>query len=372
MDSILVLNYEFPPLGGGASPVSYEIAKRYVSKGYHVDVITMGYKGLPEFETIDGINVYRVKCLRKRKETCETHEMISYVLSAALFMAKRLKEKQYDICHCHFLIPTGVVAFFLKKLYSLDYIVTIHGSDIPGYNSDRFILEHYFTKPILRIIGKNAKVVCSPSLYLMQLAEQKIGNFNYMHVPNGIDLDEFKLDLSKPKEKIILSTGRLLERKGFHTLIRAVKDIELPYEVHIAGDGPYRQQLESLAKHSKTKIVFHGWLEKGTSELKNLYEKASIYVLVSSKENASIALLEGMAAKCVIISSNVSGCPETVGSAGFVIDFDDDGKLKQILIDLCSDPNKVDDYSNKAYNRLHSYFLWDKSMEKYITALNLR
>lgn len=47
---ILLLNYEFPPLGGGASPVSYEIAKHFVNTGHQVDVITMGFRGLPPFE----------------------------------------------------------------------------------------------------------------------------------------------------------------------------------------------------------------------------------------------------------------------------------------------------------------------------------
>ena len=41
---ILMLNYEFPPLGGGASPVSYEIAKAYAKLGHKVDVVTMSFK----------------------------------------------------------------------------------------------------------------------------------------------------------------------------------------------------------------------------------------------------------------------------------------------------------------------------------------
>ena len=65
-----MLNYEFPPLGGGASPVSYEIAKGYIKLGYKVDVVTMGMRGLNEFEIKDGINIYRVKCLRSKKEIC--------------------------------------------------------------------------------------------------------------------------------------------------------------------------------------------------------------------------------------------------------------------------------------------------------------
>ena len=370
MARIIILNYEFPPLGGGAASVSYEIAKRYVLKGFKVDVVTMGQKGLPSFEIVDDINVYRVRCLRKKKETCETHEMFTYVISAISFLVRRLKECKYDFCHCHFLIPSGIVALFLKKKYGLNYIVTIHGSDIPGYNNDRFQFEHHFTKPLLKNIGKNAKFVCSPSVFLKELAEDKIGKLNIIHIPNGIGLEELNFDLARSKENVILSSGRLLERKGFQTLIKAVKGIELPFEVHIAGDGPYRSQLEELAKGSKTKILFHGWLKKGSNDFKDLYETASIFVLASSKENASIALLEGMAARCAVISTNVSGCPETVGNAGFLIDFNDDEKLKEILLELCYDKNKIEEYAQKAYDRVNSYFLWDKSVDKYIASFN--
>lgn len=368
--NILVLNYEFPPLGGGASQVSFEIAKRYIEKGHDVDVITMGFKGLPKFEVIDGVRIFRVKALRKKKATCETHEMLSYVISAIFFIRKNIDIEKYDICHCHFLIPTGLVALYLKNRFDLNYVVTIHGSDIPGFNPDRFKLEHIFTKPLLKMVANKAKAVCSPSQYLKDLAAQNIDLEEIVYIPNAIDLDKFKLNFTKPKEEIILSTGRLLERKGFQTLIRAVKGIELPCEVHIVGDGPYRSQLESLAVGSKTKIHFDGWIEKGSEVLKDLYERASIYVLVSARENASIALLEGMAAKCVVITTNVSGCPETVGDAGFLIDYDDYRELQRILVNLCHDKEKIELFSRRSYQRLIEKFLWDDSIEKYLSVLN--
>ena len=54
---VLMLNYEFPPFGGGASPSSYEHARELVSLGHEVDVVTMRHAGLPKFEVVDGINV---------------------------------------------------------------------------------------------------------------------------------------------------------------------------------------------------------------------------------------------------------------------------------------------------------------------------
>jgi glycosyltransferase involved in cell wall biosynthesis len=329
----------------------------------------MGFRGLPAFEQVSGVNVYRVKAWRKKKETCETHEMLSYVVSAIRFIEKNLPVETYDVCHCHFLIPTGLVAWYLKKRHGLAYIVTIHGSDVPGYNPDRFTLEHHFTKPLLRRIARDARAVTSPSIYLQNLLAQSIGYQDAVHIPNGIDLDALGFDRTVPKEAMILSSGRLLERKGFQTLICAVREISIDCEVHIAGDGPYRPQLEALAEGSQTKIVFHGWLEKGSRELRSLYERASIYVLASSKENASIALLEGMAAGCAVVSTKVSGCPETVGDAGFLIDYGDVDAVREVLVRLCADPDLVRDYGERSYARVAAQFSWEKHVDAYLKLL---
>jgi len=304
-------------------------------------------------------------------EICSTFEMLSYVLSAIAFLRKKKEINEYDIVHCHFLIPTGLVAMYLKHKFNLDYIVTIHGSDVPGYNPDRFKLEHLFTKPILSRICHTAKAICSPSVYLKNMLISNVDCKDVVHIPNGIDLDNFELDLSKPKENIILSTGRLLERKGFQTLIKAVKDVTLPFEVHIVGDGPYRQHLESLAEGSKTRIIFHGWIERGSMELRSLYEKAAIYVLASSQENASISLLEGMAAGCVMISTNISGCPETIGNAGYLIDVGDDQALRNIFIELSNEKEKLAEFSKMSRKRLINEFLWESSIRKYKETMKL-
>ncbi|MFC1738220.1 glycosyltransferase family 4 protein [Planctomycetota bacterium] len=368
MLTILMLNHEFPPVGGGAAPVTFQLCRHLVRAGHRVDVVTMHYGDLPRFETLDGINIYRTPAIRKRPNICYTHEMATYLPGAIRRTLRLAKKQQYDIIHCHFIIPGGPLGLTVSKITKIPYIVTSHGSDVPGYNPDRFQLQHKFTRPLLKAVCKNAKMITCPSIYLKNLISDNIGDYEITHIPNGIDLENFKLDLTRPKGNIILATGRLLKRKGFHTLIEAVRNIELPFEVHIAGDGPYRNQLQKLADGSKTKIVFHGWLKQGSQELLSLYEKATIYVLVSARENASISLLEAMAARCVTITSNVTGCPETVGEAGFSIALDDADKLRGILIKLSEDKELIKQYSQKAYDRVVRNFSWDKIAEQYVQA----
>lgn len=360
---ILLLNYEFPPLGGGASPVSYEIAKNLShTHNYKIDVVTMGYKDLPAFEKKDGINIYRVKCLRSKKEICHPWEQLTYIISAKKFLRKHLKTHKYDINHTHFLIPTGVLALWVKKHFSIPYIITVHGSDVPGFNPDRFKFLHKFTKSSLRKICKNAKLIISPSKYLVNLINENIGNYPVKVIPNGIYIDKFT---PKEKNNIILSTGRLLERKGFQYLIRAVSEEDCGFEVHICGNGPMMPKLKQLAKKSKTKIFLHGWMDDTSKEYKNILESALIYTLVSEKENASIALLEAMSAGCAIITSNISGCPETVGNAGITIPPKNIKKLKKEIVRLIKNPNLSKKLGSLARKRVTTRFKWEVIIKNY-------
>ena len=86
--NILVLNYEFPPLGGGGAPVSRDIARQYSKMGHKVVVLTMGYKDLPTYETVDGVEIFRLKCWRSKKSSCMPWEQYTYILAVKKFMKR--------------------------------------------------------------------------------------------------------------------------------------------------------------------------------------------------------------------------------------------------------------------------------------------
>lgn len=371
MKKILVLNYEFPPLGGGASPVSYEIADRLSKTGdFDVDVVTMGYKNLPKYEEVNkNFRIHRVKCLRSKKEICHPWEQATYLFFGWFKCKELLKNSNYDICHCHFIIPTGILALKLKKRFGLEYVITSHGSDVPGFNTDRFKLLHEFTGNLLRKISKEAKNIISPSNYLKKLIVSNISRNienKIVVIPNGIDVEKFK---PQEKKKYIFSSGRLLPRKGFQYLIQAVSDENIGYEVHIAGDGPMMPELKRMAEKSKTKIFFHGWLNNNGEEYKNLLEQSAIYVLASEKENASIALLEAMSAGCAVITTNVSGCAETVGDEGLLIDPKDAIGLKEKVNSFINNQDKLERFQKLAVERVKKLYNWDIVLKKYIEVL---
>ncbi|HEY4497671.1 MAG TPA: glycosyltransferase family 4 protein [Candidatus Paceibacterota bacterium] len=355
---ILFLNYEFPPLGGGASPASFALAKNYVARGHSVDVVTMGFRGLARHEVVSKINIFRVPSFRAKTEICHIHEMASFVVSAIWFLRQHMKDARYDVCHAHFIVPTGIVALWAKKKYKLPYILTAHGSDVPGYNPDRFTAIHRFLQPLLRAVCVNAKAIVAPSHFLRELILKSMsGTENKLSViPNGIDPDQF---VPKQKKNIIVSTGRLLPRKGFQYLIQAVSGGNIGYEVHIVGDGPMMRELRSIAELSKTKIIFHGWLHNDSDEYKNLLGSAAIYCLCSLRENSSVALLEAMSAGCAVVTTNVSGCRETIGDAGVTIPPQDAAELKAALAELMNNSRLREEFQKKARERAINYFDWN-------------
>ncbi len=381
MKRILVLNYEFPPLGGGASPVSFELSQKLSETGdlvprsssapeseggFDIDAVTMGYKGLPKFEQVnEHFRIHRVACLRSKKEICHPWEQATYLVTGYLKAKELVLKNKYDICHCHFIIPTGVIAYLLKKFHGLSYIITTHGSDVPGFNTDRFQFLHKFTKPFLKAIIRNSKTIVSPSNYLKQLILQNVSkdfDEKIVVIPNGIDTNKFQ---PQEKKKWIFSSGRLLPRKGFQYLIQAVSNEDIGYEVHIAGDGPMMKELKGLAEKSKTRVVLHGWLDNKGKEYKDLLEQSAIYVLASEKENASIALLEAMSAGCAVITTNVSGCPETVGVAGVLIKPRDGSDLHQKLLHLVESQERIEELKNKSLKRAENVYTWEIVLKKY-------
>ena len=79
-----MLNYEFPPMGGGAGNATDNISKEMAKMGHEVTVLTSGYGDLPKFEIEDGVKIYRVFSWRKGIHDCGFRGAYTYLLSAAI------------------------------------------------------------------------------------------------------------------------------------------------------------------------------------------------------------------------------------------------------------------------------------------------
>lgn len=354
---ILMPNLEYPPLGGGAAPVTRGLARALVARGHHVDVVTMGYRGLPAEENEDGVRLFRVPALRSRLELSHVHELATYVWSGLRKVRALTREADYDLCHGHFLLPTGIIPYFLRKTPAFPpYVITAHGSDVPGFNPDRFTLLHRLTPPLLRRILRHASGLIVPSAALERLILGQFAGVTPVlaRIPNGVEIEDFT---PQPKEPRVLVATRLFERKGVQHVIEAMSHLpEQVYQLEVAGDGPQRHQLEQQARALRVPACFHGWLPR--RPLCQLFERSRIFVLATMSDNFPVSLLEAMAASCAIITTSAGGCPEVVGDAGIVVEPGDVGALREALTRLIRQPARAEELGRRAAQRARDLYSW--------------
>jgi len=335
---ILCINFEYPPVGGGGATVCRSIAEALVDAGHEVDVVTSGMKDLDEQEVRHGVNIYRVKCLRRHRFYSTAPELLSQILPSYRKALELTRTRNYDCNHTHFIVPSGIVAYLLKRKTGLRYVVTAHGSDIPGYNPDRFEFTHKLIRPMWRKVVRESDAITSPSHFMRNLIQKQI-DFPVTVIPNAYTPTFEEIP---DKANRVLVASRLVKRKGVQFLIEASDVLGDDWEVCIAGDGPYLPSLRKLAEKIRTPIRFLGFLPR--EELLKLYLRSKVFVFPSTQENFPMVLLEAMAAGCATITTTAQGCVEVVGDAAVKVAPGNVGELREALANLTGNADSIDRY----------------------------
>jgi glycosyltransferase involved in cell wall biosynthesis len=361
---VLKASYEFPPLGGGGAKVAHGIARRLVARGQPVDLVTMGFRGLPSREVVSGVQVRRIPGVRMRVSSCSFVEMIPYVLFAPWHMVRRVRKTRYLVNHSHFIFPDGIVAYIAKRLTGMPYVITAHGSDVPGYNPNRFRILHRVLLPVWKRITADASLIICPSASIQQLIKSSNPEVKTRIIPNAIDPDKFRPGVKQARRLLIVT--RMFERKGVQYVLRALAGMRDRFDVQIVGDGPYLAELQALARELDVPCRFWGHIDNDSAELKELYETASIFVFTSESENFPIVLLEAMIAGTAIITTRGTGCEEVVRNSALLVPVCDAPAIAGALGQLADDPALVARLGEAARARVIECFGWDSIIDQHL------
>ena len=152
--------------------------------------------------------------------------------------------------------------------------------------------------------------------------------------------------------------GRLVPQKGADWLLRAASRAAVPFTVDIAGDGPERDALETLARSLGLgdRAMFHGWL--GDEDARAVVRGARAVAVPSVwHEPAGLVTLEAAAAGRAVVASRVGGIPEYAGTEGslLVAPHDVDG-LAQALDRVAGDARLAETMGRAALARARRQF----------------
>ncbi len=361
---LLVVSYEYPPLGGGGAKVVEGLVTRFLNRGMAVDLLTMGYKDLPRYEEHGALRIYRTPSIRRNQTVCAAYEMIPYLLFAIPKALRLARQNDYVINHTHFIYPDGLISSVVKLFTNLRFVTTAHGSDVPGYNPNRFKLLHILLRPIWQLVtGRIDRVIC-PSDHIRKLIHAANPNVDAVVIPNGIDPDRFSP--MREKKCQLLSVTRIFERKGVQYLIEAFNRNARPgWTMKVVGDGPYLEELERLAEgHLNVELL--GFLENDSDELKELYETSAIFSLPSASENFPIVLLEAMIAGAAVITTEGTGCADVVGGSAELVTPRDVDQLAESLARLMDDEEYRVRCGREGRERAESLFAWERVVDKHL------
>lgn len=360
---ILVINYEFPPLGGGAANANYYIFNefsKYEKNELSVDLITSSQSCFRIENFSSNIRIHFLNIGKGENVHYQSNlDLLRFSYSAYFYGKKLIKKKKYDLVHAFFGIPCGFIA---TKL-GLPFIVSLRGSDVPFYNERFRIADKILFQRLSRKIWKRASSVIANSKGLKELALKTLANTEIEIIPNGIDTEQFsqkKYNSSSTEIKFI-STGRLIKRKGYEYLIKALRGID-NVKLTLLGDGNQREELQNLAKSLNVNCVFRGSIphEKIAAEL----TQADIFVLPSDNEGMSNSVLEAMACGLPIIVTKVGGTEELISENGIIVEKSSTESLRNAIFQYKNNPEKIEEHGVES-RKLAMKYNWENISNQY-------
>lgn len=372
---ILLVNYEYPPLGGGAGNATAHIASELTRLGVEVIVMTSSYKSMPVLTLQDGYHVLRVSAVRRHTDRCTPPEMMTFLFSASFSAFRLARKRRPDAVITFFGIPCGPVGLVLKLLFGIPYVVSLRGGDVPGFQPYDLAIYHKLTGPFIDLIWRRACAVVANSSGLKALAERFDRNLPIYMIPNGVDTRFFTPTTSQPGNRPvrILFVGRLVYQKGVDKLLEAVARMPSVDRtvLKIVGDGDLRVRLEGVVlKLGLHQVVsFEGWCKR--SEIVNFYQWADIFVLPSRDEGLSNALLEAMACGLPVVATKIAGNEEVVqeGETGLLVPPGDSGALNKALNELVQSEALRRKMGEKARALVKKRYTWRKVSQDYLSLI---
>ena len=357
---ILVVNYEYPPIGGGGGVICRDIAEEIVNMGHEVTVVTSKFAKLKDEEINGGVRIIRVPVFfRKKQNTASILSMLSYLPNSIFYINKLFKKEDFDIINTHFAIPSGPTGNFISKLKNVPNILSIHGGDI--FDPSKSLSPHktFGLRQTVKKMLTNADRVVAQSSDTKRNAtslydiKRKIDVIPLGIKPNGFKRKSKKeLGLSENKQTLI-TIGRLIKRKNLEELldIFAKMKKESDCELVIIGDGPenenLKQKINSLSLQDDVKLA--GRVDE---ELKFQYLNASdIYVSTAVHEGFGIVFLEAMECGLPVICYNRGGQVDFLrnNETGYLIDLGNKDSFFNNLLSLLNSSEKKEKI--KFYNK---------------------
>lgn len=379
---ILFLNYEYPPLGGGAANATAQILQEFV----HMDdmevhlVTSAAGKEAEHFHLGGKVHIHRLPIGKdpNKLHSQSLSDIIVYSAKALFFSWQLIRrEKGFDATLAFFGVPCGFLAYLLKICFGIPYVVALRGSDVPGY-SNKYNHLYFFLTPLVSFVWKHSAAVVANSKGLRDLALTVSPKQPLEVIGNGVDTKRFAPDSThRPANEFIVTPGasRVTSRKGLKYLVEAIQELaprfpQLRLKIMGDSDGNERAMLEALVREGNIsdRVEFIGRVPR--EETTRYYQEASLFVLPSLNEGMSNAMLEALACGLPIIMTPTGGAEELIqeGKNGIIVPFESNKDIAAAMEKFLTNPEKVQSFG-AASREIAEANDWRKVAERFKVVL---
>jgi glycosyltransferase involved in cell wall biosynthesis len=374
-----MVNYEYPPLGGGGGVAMQQMVRR-LGDLHETAVLTSRARGAASVEMEGNAVIHRAAVLgRHSRAVASMTSMFSFLPAGVWRGIFAIRHERPDLINTWFAIPSGPTGVLLSRIFKIPHVLTMIGGDI--YDPSKWYSPHrnVVTRSVVRWTMEHSRWLTTWSNDVRERALQLFGREVPIEVlPMGIDPPEFA-----PVERSALgmdrdayyavSIGRLIRRKRFDLLVdRFALSADPNVRLLILGEGPEEERIrERIAAHgleSRVKVPGAVWGEQKFQYLSN----SDVYVSVASHEGFGLVFLEAMACGLPVLATPVGGQSDILihGRTGYVLEHDADDLARRIH-ELFNAPEET--IAMREFNRRHaqSFFmeniadLWGETFERY-------
>lgn len=342
---------------GGAETHLLKLSKALLNKNWDVSLMTL----TDDLELISKLDE-RIKHYKLKFSFASIPLNIFRVL-------KIIKKERPQVIHSH-LFQSNILGRFVKLFYSkIKVINTTHCI----YDLERIaglspVFIYRFTKKWVDIHTAVSKTSLEHLLINNALPPSK-----GIYIPNGVFVNfDYTKIIHKHKSFMWLAVGRLIPVKNYNLLLQTCEELlkfDKNFELHIAGDGVQKKQLEALiiSKNLSNEVCLLG----NISNIPALMENYDAFVLSSDSEGLPMTVLEAMSKKLPIVSTRVGAVTEIIenGNGGLLAEPRNSNDLAKNMLKLMkSSKEELQSFGQNNFKFLKNNFTMEIVVEKFLEA----
>jgi glycosyltransferase involved in cell wall biosynthesis len=290
----------------------------------------------------------------------------------ALALRRLIRTEQPNVIHAHWILPQGLIAVLTRYLYKVPVIVTAHGADAFAFRGQLVTRLKQFTLVKSDAWTANTRATAEAIGCAASLPSPDV-------IPMGVDVEQFSggnpASLRRqllPDDLLVLFVGRLVEKKGCHSLIKAFSvlrdDLRVRTSLWIVGQGQEYERLDSYATQLGVREKVRFWGAVSNHLLPDFYAAADLFVAPSIQaesgdtEGQGVVLLEAFAARRCVLSTRVGGIVDVVtdGATGLLVEPNDPNQLAAAMESLLRDRSLRNRLAENAFQTVTQRYRWEQ------------